>query len=173
MSLKQLESVRNVKVEEHMRMALERLSTYQESAENFSDEQQPEIDVQESQSIASLAASSCLETLRCGRIKERLLIGDNSHRASVEVQSKIFTLKKHRNIFDDESINTYVVGDHQLFSPKIQESERLILQESIESFKPLKIMPAQIPVLNQQKQQLSQANSPAKARQPLIDHPNS
>lgn len=33
MSLKQMESVRNVNVEEHMRLALERLSTYQECAE--------------------------------------------------------------------------------------------------------------------------------------------
>ena len=63
MSLKQMESLRNVNVEEHMRLALERLSTYQECAEKFNEEQEPEIDVQESQSIASLAASSCLETL--------------------------------------------------------------------------------------------------------------
>ncbi len=44
---------------------------------------------------------------------------------------------KGRNIMDEESVNTYLVGDNHFLSPKIQESERLIMQESIESFKPL------------------------------------
>ena len=44
---------------------------------------------------------------------------------------------KGRLIMDEESVNTYLVGDNHFLSPKIQESERLIMQESIESFKPL------------------------------------
>ena len=64
MSLRQMEDERSIKVEEQMRRALAgRLGGYFDEV--------TDIDVLESQSIASLAASTCLDTLRCGKGKDR------------------------------------------------------------------------------------------------------
>ena len=132
MSLKQIEGARGVKLEENLRQALYKLNSQQEvGIDQYHDEGE------ESQSIASLAASSCLETLRCGKIRDRFIIADKNHTGLRGSVSKIIQMGKGRNLMDEDSVNTYLVGDNNFFSPKIQESERLIMQESIESFKPL------------------------------------
>jgi hypothetical protein len=66
--------------------------------------------VEESQSVASLTASSCLDTLRCQKIGFRYFLGDT--RGSMDVKSIMGF--KGCNPMDEESVNTYILGDNQL-----------------------------------------------------------